>query len=145
VGRKKCEEMRGGDSPKGQELYRLVFLPLSTFPDEDSRDVRDTSTASELDRQTEKRKWYRMQDDFKATLLRLEVLCRAQPVPGDPAALPRRTFRMQLVTGPDADRVEDNVDWMVIQRPAGPLGPRRATPVHTVRLPEGIRVCIRME
>ena len=144
VGRGKHDEMRG-NTPKGRELYRLVFSSLSAFPDEDIRDVRDTNADPENDRQTEKRKWYRMQDDFKATLLRLEVLCRSQSVPGDPDALSRRTFRMQLVTGPDADRAEDTGDWMVIQRPAVPPGPHRATPVHTVRLAEGTSVSIRME
>lgn len=135
------------NSPEGRELYRLVFSALSTLPDEDTRDAQDANTDPENDRQAEKRKWYRMQDDFKATLLRLEVLCRAQSVPGDgdPDALTSRTFRMQLVTRPDADRAEDNGDWMVIQRPAAPLGPRRATPVHTVRLAEGTSVSIRME
>ena len=47
-------------------------------------------------------------------------------------------FRAQLVMRPVADTAEDHGDWVVIQRPAAPLGPRRATPVHTLRLAEGI-------
>ena len=151
--RRKTHAEEGENSPQGQELYRLVFSALSTFPDEDTRDTprdvgsNDDRVDPENDRQAEKRKWYRMQDDFKATLLRLEVLCRARPVPGndDPDALSKRTFRIQLVTRPDADRAEDIGDWMVIQRPASPPRPRRATPVHTVRLAEGTNVSIRME
>lgn len=150
--RPKQDENKDGNR---DEMYRLVFSP-SVFPFDPTQTALDDSKSpirhdkkidANHERQAEKLKWYRMQDDFKATLLRLEVLCRAQPVPcvDDPEALARRTFRIQLVTRPCGEKSEAENDWMVIQRPVPKLGPQRATPVHRVRLVEGFNVSIRIE
>jgi len=144
-----------GDGERDRETYRLLFSPTDRMAPAD-RDTDQIDRTNE--REAEKLKWFRMHDDFKATLLRIEVLCKSRAVdmpvvPTDPDALAGRTFRVQLVTttmnGDDdmgretAPGLDDG--WMVVERPAAPSGPRRATPVHTVRLVDGIDVSIRME
>lgn len=129
-----------------EETYRLTFSPTPfSYDDPAEKDDKSEKNA----RAAEKLKWYRMHDDFRATLLRIEVLCKSRVVPTDPQLLSRRTFRVQLVTTScSTEKIHGDIEdigWMVVERPAAPAVARRATPVHTVQLADGVDLSIRME